>query len=81
MKQVHIGDIILNEHVSERNPRRKSIVMYNDNNFFTVIYFNGYLRSAARFEKNHVKNDPAFKIIGHVDINEFLMNAIKQCNE
>lgn len=81
MKQVRIGDIILNEHASERNPLRKSIVMYSDNNFYTVIYFNGNLRSAARFEKRDVKNDPAFKIIGHVDINRFLKNAIKQCNE
>ena len=81
MKKVHIGDIILNEHASERNPLRKSIVMYSDNNFYTVIYFNGNLRSAARFEKNNVKTDPAFKIIGHVDIDGFLMNAIKQCNE
>lgn len=81
MKNIRIGDIILNEHAADHNPLRKSIVMYIDDNFYTTIYFNGKLRSAAKYEKLVVKRDPKFKIIGHVDINGFLMNAIKQCNE
>lgn len=67
-QKVHIGDIILNEYASERNPHRQSIVIAIGPTLVTTVApYKGRI-SKANFALRDIQYNIKFNVIGHADI-------------
>lgn len=66
--KVKIGDVLLNEHASERNPLRISIVYEITKDEIHGIYIYKGKITKVRYLKSDVNSDDAWKVINHIDI-------------
>lgn len=77
------GDVILNEHVSERNPIRTSVVystssFMNGQKVYTCLYLDDKKISKCHFNVYDGDNDENFKRIGHIDLYTYLKNELQK---
>ena len=77
---VKFGDILFNGYASERNPIRKSIVVYVTSTYIKcVCIVDGKLKEVtySKYDVEQTEEDK-FKVIGHVDLVEYINNVLNK---
>lgn len=76
-QKIKVGDIIKNLHASETNPIRKSIIVAKNSEYAKFCYPNSKGIFWGRYYLRDLMYDPAFNVVGHVDLREILTELFK----
>ena len=77
-QKIRVGDIIKNLHASETNPMRKSIIVAKNSEYAKFCYLDSKGISFGRYYLRDLMYDPAFNVVGHVDLREVLTELFKE---
>lgn len=75
--KVIIGDVLLNNHASERNPHRKSIVYEVTSEWVNCICCYKYKIEKIKYSVKDVNTDDKFEVINHIDIRKIITDLCK----
>lgn len=76
-QEFHCGDILLDHYASENNPLRKSIINGSNGRYVFVLYPHKRRLHKAAFSKYDVQYDKKFEIVGRVNLEKLISDAIQ----